>query len=86
MSDAVAEYDETGDSEKRPPICIEIPDTECLRGDMNNNDMVDLSDAVLVLQILTQMREHGVSVCADVNSDGRVGMEEVIYIMRKISG
>ncbi|QTA90511.1 ExeM/NucH family extracellular endonuclease [Desulfonema magnum] len=86
VSDAVAEYDETGDSEKRPPICIEIPDTECLRGDMNNNDMVDLSDAVLVLQILTQMREHGVSVCADVNSDGRVGMEEVIYIMRKISG
>ncbi len=86
VSDAVAAHDETEDEADHPPIRIEIPDPECLKGDMNGDDVVDLHDAVLVLQLLTGMQSDAVGTCADVNGDGRVGMEELIDVMRKISG
>ena len=28
----------------------------------------------------------GANICADVNGDGRIGMEEVIYILQWVSG
>ncbi|MEZ4528438.1 MAG: C1 family peptidase [Desulfobacterales bacterium] len=51
---------------------------------------VDLKDAVLALQVLTGINADG--ICpnypesdTDVNNDGRIGMEEVIYILRHLS-
>ena len=57
------------------------------QGNINGDSSVDLKDAILALQVLVQMQPT-CEVCrgADVNGDGKIGMEEVIYVVQKISG
>jgi hypothetical protein len=55
--------------------------------DINGDDQTDLTDAVLSFQI---MAGHGGSqriICngADINGDGRIGLEEAIHILQTIS-
>jgi hypothetical protein len=54
-------------------------------GDLNGNGPADLADAILVLKILCGFDIGGgpVSLNADVNGDGRIGLAEVIYILQK---
>jgi hypothetical protein len=60
---------------------------EILAGDINDDDRVDLTDAILTLKIIAGMdTDQTVCEMADVNGDGKIGMEEVIYILQKISG
>lgn len=56
-------------------------------GDVNHDDVVDPTDAVLTLQILAGIEpSQPVFKDADVNQDGRIGSEEVIIILRKAAG
>lgn len=56
-------------------------------GDVNHDGVVDLSDAVLTLQILAGIvPSQSVFKDADVNQDGRIGTAEVIYILQKAAG
>ncbi|MFZ2631690.1 MAG: right-handed parallel beta-helix repeat-containing protein [Desulfosalsimonadaceae bacterium] len=56
-------------------------------GDINHDGIVNLADAVLALQIMTgAVPSSPVFQDADVNQDGRIGTEEVIYIFQKVSG
>ncbi|MFZ2630502.1 MAG: hypothetical protein WA081_22460, partial [Desulfosalsimonadaceae bacterium] len=57
-------------------------------GDINHDGIVDLSDAVLALQIMAGIivPTQPVFLDADVNHDGRIGMEEVIFIFQKVAG
>ncbi|MEI6259973.1 MAG: hypothetical protein WCR46_08710 [Deltaproteobacteria bacterium] len=58
-----------------------------LSGDVNHDDVVDLVDAVLVLQVLTgQTPAEQVYVDANINGDGRLGLAEAIYAMQKAAG
>lgn len=60
-------------------------------GDINGGG-VNLDDAITALQVLSgvngsgQIRPDYVTSGADVNGDSRVGLEEAIYILQKISG
>lgn len=56
-------------------------------GDINKDGQIDLTDAILVLQVLAGL-EPALPVYkqADVNEDGKIGLEEVIYILQKVSG
>ena len=57
------------------------------KGDINGDGDVDLIDAVLSLQVLTRINPSAiVHKEADVNSDGKIGKEEVIYILQKVCG
>jgi len=56
------------------------------KGDINGDGVVDLADAMLVLQILDGMDPVGVHSWADVNNDGKIGLEEVVYILQEVSG
>lgn len=57
------------------------------KGDLNWNDTVDLSDCILALKVLAVSGAgETVYIGADVNSDGHIGMEEVVYILQKIAG
>lgn len=60
---------------------------EILAGDINDDGDVNLTDAILALKIIAGM-DTGQTVCelADVNGDGKIGLEEVIYIFQKVSG
>jgi len=58
-----------------------------LPGDVNNNKAVNLADAILAVQIMNGMTPVGtVSLFADINNDGRLGLAEIIYILQKTAG
>ncbi len=61
---------------------------ESWQGDINGDSCVNLADAIEAIQILTGKRmilEINMEN-ADLNGDGKVGMEEVICVLQRISG
>ncbi len=61
------------------------------KGDINGDRSIDLADAILALQVMTGMTPSGIVSNyalsgADVNGDGKIGKEEVIYILQKVCG
>ncbi|MCP4344023.1 MAG: hypothetical protein GY795_00675 [Desulfobacterales bacterium] len=57
------------------------------KGDINGDQMVDLSDAILALNILAGIKPSAnVYKQADVNSNGIIGQAEVIYILQEAAG
>lgn len=63
-----------------------IEGPEILSGDINGNGTVDLSDAIVVLQVMIDSDQAVFTLNADVNDDGRIGIEEAIYILGKVAG
>ncbi len=47
--------------------------------------VVTLSDAILILRILTEQQSVE-TFTIDINNDGKSGLEEVIYILRRLTG
>ena len=54
-------------------------------GDIDGNKIVNLVDAILALKISGGINMQGVDKEADVNGDGKIGTEEAIYVMQKVS-
>ncbi len=54
-------------------------------GDINGLDGVNLADAIIGLKILAGINYSNISMGADVNNDGKIGMEEIIYILNTLS-
>jgi len=59
---------------------------EIIPGDVNHDLAVDLSDAILALQLTSKMDPVGIHFGADVNSDGKIGVAEVVFILQKEAG
>lgn len=60
---------------------------EILVGDVNGSGTVNLVDAVSALQMLSGISTApSVHRRADVNSDGKIGWAEVIYVLQKVAG
>lgn len=58
-----------------------------VRGDFDKNGVIDLGDAVLCMRILTRLKTATtVRRQADVNADGLIGTQDMIYILQKIAG
>jgi len=60
-------------------------------GDINGDGKSDIHDLILSLQILSgiesaQIRNNYYDSGADVKKDGKIGLEEAIYIMQKAAG
>jgi hypothetical protein len=53
-------------------------------GDIDNNGNIDLKDAIVALQILTETVPDNGCSGGDVNEDGKIGTEELIFILRRI--
>ena len=57
------------------------------QGDINGDCALNLADAVLALRILVGIETSQISADeGDVNGDGRVGSEELIWILHRLSG
>lgn len=58
-----------------------------LPGDIKKDSVIDLSDAILGLKILADADTSGdtVNLAADVDTNQKIGLEEVIYVLRKIA-
>ncbi len=55
-------------------------------GDINADEIVDLKDFILAVQIVSDITPNqNVSAVADVNGDGKIGIEEAVYILQEIS-
>lgn len=61
--------------------------TEILPGDINNDGVVNLTDAILALQVSSAVNIMArVYNEADVNGDQKIGLPEMIFILQKASG
>ncbi|MFH2091854.1 MAG: Ig-like domain-containing protein [Pseudomonadota bacterium] len=60
--------------------------TRTLKGDINQNGSVDLGDLILAFKVL-DLSSSGLIIDkkSDVNADGKVGMEEIFYILKHLS-
>ncbi len=56
-------------------------------GDIDNSTTVDLTDAILALQVVVGLVPTGtnINIGGDVNDDNHIGLEEVIYILQDVS-
>ncbi len=66
-------------------IFIALESIAFAAGDVDNNGTVDLTDAVLSLQVCAGMTQNTVNTSEDVNADGKIGLEEAIYVLHKVS-
>ncbi len=54
-------------------------------GDINGDGFINLSDAVLTLQVLVSHgTQHNINLSAEVNNDAKIGLEEAVYILQKL--
>ncbi len=57
-----------------------------LKGNINCDGCVNLNDALIALQIIAGLKPDNVCQSADVNGDSKIGLEEVVYVIQKMSG
>jgi hypothetical protein len=57
------------------------------KGDIDNNGVVDLLDAILTLQVVAGIAPAKmVHLSCEVDNDSKVGLSEAIFIMQKVAG
>ncbi len=58
-----------------------------LSGDIDGNEVLDLTDAIVALQIMAGGQQPITpGPGADINGDGRIGVAEVVHVLRMIGG
>ena len=56
-------------------------------GDINTDGSVDILDAILGLQIINYIENTSpVDIVVDVNDDGQISIEEVLYALQATAG
>ena len=55
-------------------------------GDVNGDGVLDLTDAITALQVVSGLCSDPcyVHTDADINGDGRIGLAELLYVLRKL--
>jgi hypothetical protein len=69
------------------PASLPVGSKICYLGDVDGSGAIDLTDAILGLRILAgiNISPRTITLCADVNHDNKIGIEEVIYILQYLS-
>ncbi|MCP4106292.1 MAG: hypothetical protein GY749_12255 [Desulfobacteraceae bacterium] len=62
-----------------------VKDSVSVPGDINSDKTSDLSDAILSLKLLSGIVINDIYADADVDYDKKIGLEETVYILQKIS-
>ena len=64
---------------------FEYPGRENLRGDLNYDGSIDLTDAVLGMQVITGVHhEPRINPDGDIDDDSLTGMSEILFIMNRL--
>jgi hypothetical protein len=64
---------------------LNVLEKSTIPGDMNNNYCVDLQDAIIVLNLISN-KQYVQKYAFDLNGNGQTGLAELIYILIKIGG
>jgi len=72
--DGISNLDEYLNGTNPTPLC----------GDVSDDSVIDLSDLILVLQVLTGTSSNS-HFNGDCNSDGKIGMNEGLFILQKVA-
>lgn len=59
-----------------------LPET----GDVDGSGNAELADAIVALKLIAGLNISGINLNADLNGDGKIGMQEVIYILQRVTG
>lgn len=60
---------------------------DAIAGDVNGSGGdPNLADTIVALQIVAGLNPANVNVGADVNNDKKIGLDEAIFILQKVSG
>lgn len=54
-------------------------------GDTSGDGAVNIADAILVLQMIAKLNQGYVHVNADVDNNGVIGLQEVLFILQKVA-
>lgn len=65
---------------------VHQPCTQTIKGDLNKDCTVNLKDAIAGLQVCAGLNPLNIVSAADANGDNRIGLEDVIFILQKLSG
>ncbi len=69
-----------------PDAAVVIPIYEYETGDLNHDGYVDLADAVIALKVVSGVALTEIYYLdKEVNADGKIGSEELIYILQKMA-
>ena len=70
-----------------PAVTVTATFIPVIKGDINRDDVVDLADAILILQVISGVLPTAIiERSADVDNDGKLGLAEAIYIFQKLAG
>jgi len=70
----------------RPEDFVSTGDASDNRGDVDYSGIVDLTDAILVLQILTGMTPSDIHADVAINNNFTLAMNEVLFVLQIIAG
>jgi hypothetical protein len=67
-------------------VAIDVSNGIDCMADMNNDFTIDLSDVIILLNLCSQITDSYTQTVSgsDVNHDGYLGLEEVVYVMQKV--
>jgi hypothetical protein len=69
-----------------PDAAVVIPIYEYETGDLNHDGYVDLADALIALKVVSGVALTDIYYLdKEVNADGKIGSEELIYILQRIA-
>ena len=70
-----------------PPSATIVTVMRGTPGDINGDDNVDLTDAILSLKVTVGLdSSQEISSGGDVNGDGKIGLKDALYILQQIAG
>jgi hypothetical protein len=72
------------------PLGNDLSGLEYPRGDINGDTLLNLADAILALKVIAGMNPQGIrsdngSSGTDIDGNGRIGLEEAIFILQDLA-
>ncbi|MCP4108689.1 MAG: hypothetical protein GY749_24600 [Desulfobacteraceae bacterium] len=83
----IGDYDEDGYSNEQEESGGTDPTIKPgEHGDLSNDNKITLEDGIIALKVSCSINSDNFSLIADINGDAKIGLEEAIFILQKVSG